>query len=109
MAANQPRKPGSRPGGPALVQATYEDEDGRQWAVMVPVGQKTDLHMGIPAGPPDLRPLGMPKDVMLRLHKQLFNRRLLTRRDLRGRPRELFAAIQAAYRVDVAAVSSLYE
>ncbi len=85
----------------------WEDEDGLWWLVMVPPGQ--DGAMGIPVGPPDLSELHLPADVAARLHNQLFHRGLITKRDLRGRTQEVFAALQAAYRVDVVAVTGLYE
>lgn len=92
-----------------MVRANYEDPEGRWWVVLVPVGHEDEAHMGIPVGPPDLSPLGLPEPVEVRLHNQLFNRGLLTARDLKGRTQEVFAAIQAAYRVDLTAVTALYQ
>ena len=69
------------------------------------VGQEA---MGIPVGPPDVSSLGLPDDVSIRLHNQLFHRGLFTKANLRGRGQEIFAALQAAYKVDSAAVTALY-
>lgn len=91
-----------------LIDATYEDAEGRWWKVRVPSGSQTPVHMGIPVGPPDVSELGLPFDVSVRLHNQLFNRGLFTKRDLHRRGQEVFAAIQAAYRVDSQAVTALY-
>ena len=91
-----------------LVDRTYEDESGRWWKVRVPEGATTPVSMGIPVGPPDISELNLPDDVGVRLHNQLFNRGLFTRDDLRGRGREVQAALQAAYRVDAVAVTALY-
>ncbi len=92
-----------------MIQTSYQDDEGRWWAVLVPQGQEDEAHMGIPLGPPDLSSLGLPLEVEVRLHNQLFNRGLFTLRDVRRGPRDIFAAIQAAYRADVAAVTGLYQ
>jgi hypothetical protein len=91
-----------------LVQVDYEDPDGLWWVVRVPQGEEANAHMGIPVGPPDVSSLDLPEAVAKRLHNELFRRRLLTARDLRGRGVEVVAALQAAYRVDAAAVTALY-
>lgn len=91
-----------------LIDVTYEDESGRWWKVLVPEGADTPASMGIPVGPPDISELNLPHDVGVRLHNQLFTRGLFTRDDLRGRGREVHAALQAAYRVDAVAVTALY-
>lgn len=95
------------PNGP-LVNADYEDDEGRWWRVRVPLGSEGQEAMGIPVGPPDLSSLGLPDGISIRLHNQLFHRGLFTKANLRGRGQEIFAAIQAAYRVDSAAVTALY-
>ncbi len=95
------------PNGP-LVNADYEDNEGRWWRVRVPLGSEGQAAMGIPVGPPDLSSLGLPDEVSIRLHNQLFHRGLFTRANLRGRGQEIFAAVQAAYKVDSAAVTALY-
>ncbi len=95
------------PAGP-LVLADYVDEKGRWWKVRVPAGSATPASMGIPVGPPDLSSLRLPDAVSIRLHNQLFHRGLFTKANLRGRGQEVFAAVQAAYKVDSAAVTALY-
>lgn len=95
------------PNGP-LVNADYEDEDGRWWRVRVPLGSEGQAAMGIPVGPPDVSSLGLPDAVSIRLHNQLFHRGLFTKVNLRGRSQEVFAAVQAAYKVDSGAVTALY-
>ncbi len=92
-----------------LVQVAYEDEDGLWRVVLMPEGSDESIyHMGIEVGPPDLSSLDLPGAVKVRLHNELFRRRLLTRADLRGRGMEVFAAVQAAYKADAAAVTALY-
>lgn len=101
-------RPEDRTGRRPLVEASYTDEDGRMWAVLVPEGDEDKANMGIVVGPPDLAELDLPKEVEIRLHNQLFQRRLLTAQHLRGRGQEIYAALQAAYRVDLARLTSLY-
>lgn len=91
------------------MRTDYQDPEGRWWAVLVPPGHEDEAPMGIPVGPPDLSPLGLPEAVEIRLHNQLFQRGILTARDLKGRGQEVFAALQAAYRTDFAAVTALYQ
>ena len=92
-----------------LVQVEYEDEEHLWRVVLVPESSdESTYHMGIEVGPPDLSSLDLPMPVKVRLHNELFRRRLLTRADLRGRGMEVFAAVQAAYKADAAAVTALY-
>jgi hypothetical protein len=92
---------------PRLVDRDYEDPEGFWWRVRVPE-DALDLSMGIPVGPPDLTPLGLPPDLQRTLHNQLHARGLFTHRDLRGRMIEIRAALQATYKTDAQAVTALY-
>ena len=65
--------------------------------------------MGVKIGPPDLEPLQLPTRVEVALNNQLFQRGLLTKRDLIGRRHELVAALQSAYKVDVNLLDTVYE
>lgn len=79
------------------------------WAVLMPENDDSDPSMGIPLGPPDFSELGLPEDTAVRLHNQMFARGILTKADLRGKQREIFAAIQAAYKVDISRVTAVYD
>lgn len=92
-------------------RAVYEDETGRKWAVLVPLGRAVDAAQGVVIGPPDLRDSGLahlPESLLLALHNELFNRGLLTERDLVGRGQELQAAFMAVLRADVGALRDAY-
>ncbi len=92
-----------------MREASYTDEEGRQWAVTLPDdAPESDAALGFPLGPPSLEPLGLPLDVEVRMHNQLFGRRLFTRRDVKGRRMEILGAVQAALKVDVVAIANLY-
>lgn len=109
MESGEERRQGGWTGRPVLVRTTYNDEDGLSWVVLVPKGAEDAPERGIVVGPPDLSPLGLPDDVRWRLHQQLFQRGLIEAKDLRGRTRDLVAALQAAYKVDVARLSEMYQ
>lgn len=92
-----------------MRRGKYVDMDGRQWAVLLPDGTPDgESSMGIPVGPPSLEPLGLPLEVEVRLHNQLFERELLTEKDVRARRTDVVGAIQAAFKVDAGRIVQLY-
>lgn len=92
-----------------MREMSYTDDEGRQWAVSLPDGvPESDAALGIPLGPPSLAPLALPLDVEVRIHNQLFARRLFTPRDVKTRRMEILGALQAALRVDIVAIAALY-
>ncbi len=92
-----------------MRQTSYTDEDGRQWAVNLPDGApEADTALGIPVGPISLAPLNLPLDVEVRLHNQLFARRIFSEADVKGRRADIFGALQAAFRVDTGKIAQLY-
>ena len=92
-----------------LSRVTWTDESGRMWATLVPHGREADAQMGVPLGPPDTTSLGLPEHLDVALNNELVRRGLLTRDNLRGRDREIFAALQAVFRVDVVKIVRLYQ
>ncbi len=87
----------------------YTDADGRRWRVRVPDDCPADRYAeGIPVGPPALAPLGLPLELEVRLHNEFHRRRLYTLADAIKRPQELQAALQAALRLDVQRIQSLF-
>ena len=92
-----------------MRETTYESADGRKWVVLLPLeAPESQASMGAIVGPPDLSPLGLPDEVAVRLHNELFNRKLITVNDLRHRMPELTAALQLAFRADAQALHALY-
>lgn len=90
-------------------QVTFTDEMGRRTERFVPdSANEITYAFGAVIGPPDLSSLGLPEETMVRLHNQLHDRRILTPADFRRRRDEVFAALQAAYRVDVQTLETLY-
>lgn len=94
----------------ATKETVYTDSYGNKTKVVIPAdAPDSDAPKGIVIGPPDLDSLGLPRSIEVRLNNELFARGLLRRADVMKRPQEVFAALQAALRVDVAAVTNLYE
>lgn len=108
MASSAKRKPEDRSGSGPLVRLDYEDDTGRMWAVLLPENDTDNPSMGIPIGPPDNSGLHLPEETAVRLHNQLHARGMFTKQDIKGRHREVFAAVQGAFKVDVAKVTELF-
>lgn len=95
--------------GVTLRAIEYIDHDGRLWARGLPDDvPDSQAKVGVPLGPPPLTSLGLPKQIEIRLHNQLYNRHILTERDARTRFNEVRAALQAALGVDAAAILAVY-
>lgn len=109
MESSTKRNPEDRASGAPLVRKHYTDDTGRMWAVLVPDDEDVDPEMGIPIGPPDLTGLDLPEETAVRLHNQLFARGILTKADFKGKQQQLFAALQAAYKVDIAKVTQMFD
>jgi hypothetical protein len=81
--------------------------EGYKYKVQVPDDAAPELwQYGIIVGPPDLTSLGLPGEFQQRLHNELFNRGLITRRDVRQQ--DVFGALQAAFKVDAGLIVDLY-
>lgn len=87
----------------------HQDPDGRRFAVALPDYEADSAAiLGIRLGPPDLEGLGLPKDIEIRLNNQLYDRGLITAKDVKTRLPEVHAALMAALKVDAASVAGLY-
>ena len=92
-----------------MRQVSYEDDEGRFWMVSLPEGvPDSDASMGIPVGPPPLESLGLPEDIEIALHNQLFHRGLLTAKDLKKRRGEIISALIHSLSVTGRAILALY-
>lgn len=93
----------------SLRRVEYKDPEGRRHIRLLPPGAPdSDAAIGIEYGPPPLSVLGLPGEVELRLHNELFVRGLFTYREVAQRPQEVQAALAAAYRVDALGVVDVY-
>lgn len=93
-----------------MRRVTHVDVAGRKSLVEVP-DNAPDSHAayGVRVGPPSLESLGLPLALEVRLHNQLYDRGLLSLKQIRGRGQEIFAALQAAFRTDTATITNLYK
>lgn len=90
--------------------ANYTATDGRHYKVLVPDHAAPDTWArGIYIGPPDLSGLGLPEEVSVRLHNELFNRGIITQSDANARRPEVHAALMYALRVDAERVINAYK
>lgn len=93
-----------------MREVSYEDTEGRRWMVLLPAGvPDSQAHYGLPVGPPPVDALGLPPDIAVRLHNQLFERRIFTARQARADVPGLLAAIRSALRLSAEGVIALYE
>ena len=92
-----------------MREVSYTDIKGRMWRVKLPDGvPDSDAPLGIPVGPPPLEELGLPEDIEIALHNQLFSRRIFTVKDIKRNRADALAAIQGALKLDVEKLHSLY-
>lgn len=87
----------------------WVDDMGRKYNSIIPAGATDgEAVRGVKYGPPPLDVLGLPTDVSVRLHNELFARGLFTYEQVRHSLNEVLGAIQQAFRVDAQIVSALY-
>lgn len=94
----------------SLSTIEYTDTEGRRSLRGLPAGvPASKAAQGVPLGPPSLAELGLPKEIEVRLHNQLFARGLFTEQDARAKPGEIHSAIVAALRLDVQRILAVYQ
>lgn len=92
-----------------MRSVTYKDPDGRLFKVLLPNDvPDTQAQYGIVVGPAELMDLSLPPEVEVRLNNQLFYRNLFTLAEVRKRPQDVIAALQAALKVDYQKVVEAY-
>lgn len=64
---------------------------------------------GLIIGPPDISRLGLPEEIEARLHHELFVRQVITRKDALKKRNEIYAALQAAFSLDVDRILECYD
>lgn len=94
----------------ALKTVEYVDDQGRRWARGLPEGvPDSKAKTGVPLGPPSFASLGLPLDVEIRLHNQLYERGILSETDARRHLPDIHSALMFALRVDAHRVLSIYQ
>lgn len=93
----------------ALVFVEYEDKEGRKFRRGLPEGvSRSQAAIGVPLGPPSLQDLGLPKEIEVALHNQLYARSIFTEDDARRHVQEIHSALVAALRCDVNRILAVY-
>lgn len=84
---------------------------GMKYKVLVPDDAPVENYKyGIIIGPPDLSGLNLPHEFEVRLNNELYNRGLITKKDIvRSRDNVIFGALQAMLKVDTQRITELYE
>lgn len=94
----------------ALRNIEFTDTDGRHWLKGLPPGvPDARAPAGVPIGPPSLEALGLPKEIEIRLHNQLYERGIFSERDARQRLQDIHSALMAALRVDAHRILAIYQ
>jgi hypothetical protein len=85
------------------------DSRGRPILVLLPSSAPdTHARAGLRLGPPHLDSLGLPPDIEDRLHRQLFERGIITAADVDERLSEVQAALIQAFRVTAQDIQRLF-
>jgi len=93
-----------------LREVRWEDHAGRYWLVELPDNvPDTDAEYGIILYPVDLSSLGLPIEIEVRLHNQLYHRGIRSGPEARLRQSDISTAIRTALRVDALRIIKLYE
>mgnify|MGYP000865130357 CR=1 FL=1 len=92
-----------------LREASYTDDFGRKWAVLLPDRLPDDAApMGLPLGPQSLESLGLPLDIEVALHNALFERRVWDYATAVSRLSAVESAVRSVYRLSVHRVLDAY-
>lgn len=91
------------------MRRLVHNDGGRKTLVEIPDG-KPDSHAryGVVIGPPDLSALGLPSEIEIRLHNELFARGILTHRDAKKRRQEIVNALHSVFAVNAERILNIY-
>jgi hypothetical protein len=92
-----------------MKEAHYTDKAGRMWATQLPDNAPdTDAELGIPLGPPSLEGLHLPEELEIRLHNELYARRIFTHQQAKANKLNVQAAMQSTLKLDVLHIVEIY-
>ena len=90
-----------------MNRVEHTDENGRMYLVMV--GDDGNISSGTIIGPPDVVDLlELPEETAIRLHNELFRRKLFSYKDVSKHPLEIQGALQKVLRLDAATITTAY-
>lgn len=92
-----------------MKYVTYTDPQGRNWRRRLPdYAGEFQAEVGVPDGPPSLEDLGLPEEIEIALHNQLFYRGIFTKREAVRQRSEIVNALMAALKLDAQRIVDLY-
>lgn len=92
-----------------MFETEYVDYEGRKFWIRLPDGaQPDDYQFGLRLGPPDLSQLGLPLAVEVRVHNELYYRRLFHFSDVKRKRQDLVGALMAALKLDADKLLEVY-
>lgn len=92
-----------------MFETEYQDVDGRKYWIRLPDGATPDEYKyGLRIGPPDISDLHLPHHIEVRLHNELYARRLFHFSDVRHKRQDLMGALMATLRVDTERLLEMY-
>lgn len=87
----------------------YTDKDGRKYKVLIPANAAQSMAKhGVRIGPPPLDELGYPDKIITKIHNELFDRGIITYKDVTDNMRDVVGAIQHAFAADAQTIATLY-
>lgn len=92
-----------------MKQTTYVDHIGRRFLTLIP-DNAPDEHAqyGVLVGPPELDDIELPESLLVRLHNELYSRKIFTLSDVKKRRNEVMDAVRAVLRLDCEVIANSY-
>lgn len=92
-----------------MREVTYTDGLGQMFLTRIP-DSAPDAHaaFGVRVGPPELDTLGLPIEIQVRLHNELYARRVWTWAELRARRADVADALRTALKLGVGDIERVY-
>jgi hypothetical protein len=92
-----------------MREVKYTDSLGQNFVVRIPDDAPLEhAKWGVRVGPPELDGLGLPLELQVRLHNELWARGLLTYGDIRQRRGEVASALREALKLGVGQLEGVY-
>ncbi len=68
----------------------------------------SEAHLGVPVGPPSIASLDLPEEIEVKLHNELYSRKIFRSIDFRKRRMDVVSALQRALKLKVDHMYTLY-
>lgn len=92
-----------------MREVVYTDSIGRKFLKLIPNNAPDDHAMyGVLVGPPELH-IELPESIHVRLHNELFARKIFTMRDVRRRREDIMSIVRNLFRLDCEVIAQCYK